>query len=163
MEIYLVRHGEAFTKEEDSERHLNRDGVNQCRLTGKALKRLDTPIDLIISSPKLRARQTAEIIAEEVGYSKKEIKTTETLEPTAPPGETISYLNKFPGIQSVMLTGHLPLLGYLASELMSNVSDFSFNFKSGAVCKINIGQPGSRKGELCWFLEPQHLRLIAQA
>ncbi|MBT3878724.1 MAG: phosphohistidine phosphatase SixA [Candidatus Scalindua sp.] len=162
MEIYLVRHGEAFTKEEDTERHLNKGGVNQCLLMGKALKRLDITFDLIVSSPKVRARQTAEIIAEEVGYSKKEIKITETLEPTAPPGKTLSYLNKFSGIKSVMLAGHLPLLGYLASELLSNTSHISFYFETGAVCKINIGHPDSHAGDFCWFLAPEHLRLMAQ-
>ncbi len=163
MEIYLVRHGAAFTKEEDTERHLNKDGVGQCLLTGRALKRLDITFDLIVSSPKVRARQTAEIIAEEVGYSKKEIKITETLEPTAPPGKALSYLNEFSGIKSVMLTGHLPLLGHLASELLSNTSLISFNFETSAVCKINIGQPNSHTGDFCWFLAPQHLRLMTQA
>ncbi len=163
MEIYLVRHGEAFTKEEDTERHLNKYGLNQCLLMGKALKRLDITFDLIVSSLKVRARQTAEIIAEEVGYSKKEIKITETLEPTAPPGKMLSYLNKFSGIKSVMLAGHLPLLGYLASELLSSTSHISFNFKTGAVCKISIGQPNSHTGGFCWFLAPQHLRLMTQA
>ncbi|MBC8550829.1 MAG: histidine phosphatase family protein, partial [Candidatus Brocadiales bacterium] len=62
MEIYLVRHGAAFSKEEDPERHLNNDGVDQCHLTGRALKRLEIQLDLIVSSPKARARQTAEII-----------------------------------------------------------------------------------------------------
>ncbi len=163
MEIYLVRHGAAYTKEEDPERHLNNDGVNQCHLTGRALKRLDITFDLIVSSPKVRARQTAEIIAEEVDYSKQEIKTTETLEPTALPRDTLSYLNDFAGIKRVMLAGHLPLLGHLASELLSNTSQISLNFEPGAVCKINIEQPDSHTGDFHWFLAPEHLRLMAQA
>jgi len=163
MEIYLVRHGAAYTKEEDTERHLNNDGVNQCHLTGRALKRLDVTFDLIASSPKVRARQTAEIIAKEVGYSKKEIKTTATLEPTALPKDTISYLHDFADIKRIMLAGHLPLLGHLASELLSNTSHISLNFEPGAVCQINIGQPHSHTGDFRLFLAPEHLRILAQA
>jgi phosphohistidine phosphatase len=59
MEIYLVRHGATHTKEVDLERHLNKDGLGQCQLSGRALRRLGTRFDLVISSPKVRARQTA--------------------------------------------------------------------------------------------------------
>lgn len=161
MEIYLVRHGAAYEKEEDSERHLNNDGVDQCHLTGRALKRLGIQFDLIISSPKARARQTAEIIAEEVGYSREEIKMTETLVPTAFPKDTISYLNEFVGIKRLMLAGHLPLLGHLASELLINTSQISFYFEPGSVCHINTEQPHTFAGDFCWFLTPEHLRIIA--
>ncbi len=163
MEIYLVRHGAAYTKEEDPERQLNNDGVNQCHLTGRALKRLDITFDLIVSSPKVRARQTSEIIADEIGYSQKEIKATDTLEPTALPKDTVLYLNNFTGIKRLMLAGHLPLLGHLASELLSNTSHISLNFEPGAVCHINILQPNSHTGDFRWFLAPEHLRIIAEA
>ena len=161
MEIYLVRHGAALSKEDDPERHLNNDGVDQCHLTGRALKRLEIQLDLIVSSPKARARQTAEIIAEEVGYSRAEIKITEALEPTALPKDTISYLNDFADVKRIMLVGHLPLLGHLASELLINTSQISFYFEPGAVCQINTEQPHAFAGDLCWFLTPEHLRIIA--
>ncbi len=163
MEIYLVRHGAAYEKREDPERHLNNDGVNQCHLTGTALRKLDIQFDLIVSSPKARARQTAEIIAEEVGYSRDGIKITEALVPTALPKETISYLNDFADAKRVMLAGHLPLLGYLASELLINTSEISFYFDPGAVCHIDTEQPHTFAGHFRWFLTPEHLRLIAQA
>ena len=161
MEIYLVRHGAALSKEDDPERHLNSDGVNQCHLTGRALKRLDIGFDLIVSSPKARARQTAEIIAEEVGYLREEIKLTETLVPTSFPNDTMSYLNDFADVKRILLVGHLPLLGHLASELLINTSQISFYFEPGAVCHINTEQPQTFAGDLCWFLTPEHLRLIA--
>ncbi len=162
MEIYLVRHGAAYEKEEDPERHLNNNGVNQCHLTGKALKKLDIQFDLIVSSPKARARQTAEIIAEEVGYLKDEIKITEALVPTAFPKDTIKYLNNFDDAKRIMLAGHLPLLGHLASELMINTSQISFHFEPGAVCHIYTEHPHTFAGYFRWFLAPQHLRIIAQ-
>ena len=116
--------------------------------------------NLVISSPKVRARQTAEIIADEVGYPKDEIKVTETPEPMASPKDTTSYLNNF--TEMMMLAGHLPLLGNLASELLSESTQISLYFEAGAVCKIDVDQPISYTGIFRWFLTPEQLRLIAQ-
>jgi phosphohistidine phosphatase len=161
MKIYLVRHGAAYANEEDPERHLNNDGLNQCHLTGRALKRLDIRFDLIVSSPKVRARQTAEIIAEEVGYSGKEIKITETLQPTTDPKDTISFLNNLTDMKRVLLAGHLPLLENLASELLNKSSEISLHFETGTVCLIEIEQPISYAGDFHWFLAPEHIKLLA--
>ncbi len=161
MEIYLVRHGSAYMEEEDPERHLNNDGINQCHLTGKVLKRLDIIFDLIVSSPKVRARQTAEIIAEELHYSNKEIMISESLKPSTDPKDTISFLNNLTGTKRVLLAGHLPLLENLASELLSKPSGFSFHFETGTVCLIEVDLPISRAGEFHWFLAPEHLKLLA--
>lgn len=136
MKIYLVRHGSAHTKEDDPERRLNNDGIKQCHLSGRALRRIDTGFDLVISSPKIRARQTAEIIADEVGYLKSEIEVTEMLEPMASPKDTISYLSNFTEKNNIILTGHLPLLENLASELLSKNTHISFCFEAGAICQI---------------------------
>ncbi len=164
MDIYLVRHGDAHTKEDDSERHLNKDGLDQCHLSGRALRRLDIKFDLVISSPKVRARQTAEIIADEVGYPKDEIKVSGTLEPMASPKDTISYLNNFTEKKdNIMLAGHLPLLGNLASALLSENIQISLYFEAGAVCQIDVDQPISHTGIFRWFLTPKQLRLIAQS
>ena len=135
MEIYLVRHVAAHTKEDDQERHLNKDGIEQCHLSGRALRQLDTMFDLVISSPKVRARQTAEIIADEVGYPKDEIKVTETLEPLASPKDTTSYLNNFTEKKNIMLAGHLPLLGNLASELQGPHNTRYIEYEEEAMVK----------------------------
>jgi phosphohistidine phosphatase len=161
MEIYLVRHGDAYTKEEDPDRHLNSDGTNQCHLTGRALNRLDIMVDLIVSSPKVRARQTAEIISEEVGYPKNEIKITETLQPTSNPKDTISFLNDLTDIKRVLLVGHLPLLENLTSEILNKSSGISIHFETGAVCLVEVELPISYTGVFRWFLAPEHLKLLA--
>ncbi len=162
MEIYLVRHGSAYMEEEDSDRHLNSDGINQCHLTGKVFERLGVIFDLIVSSPKVRARQTAEIIAEEVDYSSKEIIISESLKPSTDPKETISFLNNLTEKRKVLLAGHLPLLGNLASELLSKPSGVSFHFETGTVCLIEVELPISRAGKFHWFLAPELLKLLAK-
>lgn len=62
-----------------------------------------------------------------------------------------------------MLAGHLPILGYLASELLDNTSEISFYFEPGAVCYINTELPQAFAGVFRWFLTPEHLRIIAEA
>jgi len=161
MNIYLVRHGAAYTKEEDSERHLNSNGLIQCHLTGKALQRLDINVDLIVSSPKVRARQTAEIIAEEVNYLNREIKITETLQPTTNPKDTISFLNDLIDIKRVLLVGHLPLLEDLVSEILNKSSGISLQFETSTVCLIEAKHPIFHTGDFRWFLAPEHLKLLA--
>ena len=163
MEIYLVRHGAPYTREEDPERHLNNDGIKQCHLTGKALKCLGISLDLVVSSPKPRARQTAEIIAEEVGYSKDQIEITETLEPNVPAKDTIAFLKKYTDKNRILLAGHLPSVENIASELMSDTAHLLLHFAMNAVCRINVEHFSSHNGELCWFLLPEHLTLIAQS
>jgi phosphohistidine phosphatase SixA len=63
MEIYLMQHGEAYAKDRDPERSLTPNGEDQIHSSGKALRKLGVDVDLIVSSPKKRARQTAEIVA----------------------------------------------------------------------------------------------------
>ncbi|MFQ5962803.1 MAG: phosphohistidine phosphatase SixA [Candidatus Scalinduaceae bacterium] len=163
MEIYLVQHGAAYTKDEDSERHLNDDGLKQCHVTGKALKRLRLDFDLIFCSPKARAHQTAVIIAEEVGYPKDQIKVTPTLEPTVPAEDAVSYLKDFTDKNNMLLAGHLPSLGEIASELLSETARVSVHFEMGGVCRIDVEQLPTHKGDFRWFLLPEHLNLIAQS
>ncbi|MGR3304152.1 MAG: hypothetical protein ACUZ8I_16865, partial [Candidatus Scalindua sp.] len=87
---------------------------------------------------------------------------TETLEPTASPKDTTSYLNNFTEKNNIMLAGHLPLLGKLVSELLSENTQISLYFEAGAVCRIDVDQPFSHTGVFRWFLTPEQLRLIAQ-
>ena len=80
----------------------------------------------------------------------------------ASPKDTLSYLNNFTEKNKIMLAGHLPLLGNLASELLSKNSQISLHFETGAVCQIDVDQPISHNGNFRWFLTPKQLRLIAQ-
>ena len=86
-----MQHGESYSKDKDPERSLTPQGEEQIHLSAKALKRMDVRFDLIISSPKKRARQTAELIATELGYPQDGIEVTETLEPTVPAKDTLPY------------------------------------------------------------------------
>ena len=163
MEIYLVRHGAALHKKDDPERHLSNEGIQQCRFAGKALNRFDVSLDVIISSPITRAIQTAEIISEETGYSKDNIKLTKDLEPNTPVKDAFTYLAKFGSSNRILITGHLPSIEIIASELLSGTEDMSSHFKTSGICRIDAEFLLSGTGELQWFLMPEHLRLIAES
>ncbi len=162
MEIYFMQHGEAHREEQDPERSLTREGEDQIRASGKALKKLGVDVDLIASSSKKRARQTAEIVAEELGYSKEGIAVTEVLEPLAPAEDAIAYLRRFGDKGKMLLAGHLPSLGEIASNLMSEGTDISIHFEMGGVCRIDVEALPTHKGDLRWIMTPGQLRMLAE-
>lgn len=114
-----------------------------------------------MSSPKKRARQTAEIVAGELGYSKEEITVTEVLAPLVPAEEAIAFLGPFGNRGKIFLAGHLPSLGKIASNLMSEGTDVSIHFEMGGVCRIDVEALPTHKGDLRWILTPTQLRLLA--
>jgi phosphohistidine phosphatase len=162
MEIYLMQHGEAHSEDQDPERSLTPEGEGQVHFSGKALKKLGVSVDLIVSSPKKRARQTAEIVATELGYPKEGIEVTETLEPLAPSGDAIAYVGRFEDRGRVLLAGHLPSLGKIVSELVSGGGVVSVHFEMGGVCRIDVEALPTQSGDLRWVLTPAHLRLLAE-
>jgi phosphohistidine phosphatase len=162
MEIYLMQHGEAYSEDQDPERSLSPNGEEQIRSTGKALKKLGVDVDLMVSSPKKRARQTAEIVAGQLGYSKEGIEVTETLEPLAPSEDLIAYLRRFGDRRKVLLAGHLPSLGKIAANLVSEKGDVSVRFEMGGVCRIDAEALPTHAGDLRWVMPPAHLRLLAE-
>ena len=163
MEIYLMQHGESYAKDEDPERSLTPQGEEQIRFSAKALKKMDVKFDLIISSPKKRARQTEEIIAAELEYPQDAIEVTETLEPTAPAHDTLSYLATHSYKNRVFLAGHLPSLGEIASALVSDRAHVSFHFEMGGVVRIDVEELQAHNGNMRWLLTPAQLAMLSHA
>jgi phosphohistidine phosphatase len=162
MEIYLMQHGQAFSGEADPERSLTPQGENQIGMSARALGRMSVGFDLILSSPKKRALQTAEIVARQLKVPEEEIKVTDTLQPNSPALEAINYIKAYEDKARVLLTGHLPSLGEIASHLLSQESRVAIDFNMGGVCRIDVHplQPGS--GELKWVLAPEQLKLMVE-
>ena len=68
MKVYLMQHALAYSSEEDQERPLSPAGIDQAKAAAKGIKRLGLTFDLIVTSPKRRAHQTAALIAEGVRF-----------------------------------------------------------------------------------------------
>ena len=168
MYLYLLRHGIAVESgtpgyENDSERPLVPKGERRLRSVAAAMEKLELSFDLILSSPFLRARQTAEIVAGELPL-KKRIEFFEGLVPGGNPKALIHALHELkPAPENVLLVGHEPYLSRLISLLVSGGADAAaVEMKKGGLCKLEAGE--LRLGQcarLAWLLTPSQMELMA--
>ena len=161
MEIYLMRHGTPYSVDEDPQKSLNNTGVKECAIAGKTLIRLGVDADLVVSSSKKRALQTAEIISEAIGYAKDKIVISPVLAPQGFPKDVISFLEDFQDKRKVLIVGHLPLLENLVYELINNEQGISVCFTPASLCLIEIEKIVINSGTLRWFLTQKQLKFIA--
>ncbi|MEK6299237.1 MAG: phosphohistidine phosphatase SixA [Acidobacteriota bacterium] len=168
MELYLIRHGVAqqlglkndFT---DEKRTLTTEGRDRMREAARGLRKLGVQLDLLLTSPLVRAVETAELVAEAVGLSKKEIIQTGGLAPGGSADELFAEIKSHTGVESAALVGHEPYLGELAARMVQGSGRFAMNLRKGSVCSINVVEtvPAFR-GELVWLMTPKQLRLLAK-
>jgi len=162
LELYLIRHGVAAERGEDypddSKRPLTSAGMVKLRREAKALNALEVSFDLIITSPLVRTRQTAEIVAETL-QGKPSVVTSDSLAPAGTPAGVVQELAKHARKARIALVGHEPNLGELAGRLIGAKSPIEF--KKGAICRIDFDVlPPKGLGQLRWFIPPRVLRKI---
>jgi phosphohistidine phosphatase len=162
LELYLIRHGVAAERGEDwpddSKRPLTSEGIARLRKEARGLVELGVTIEQIVSSPLVRTRQTADVIAETL-KSKPPVITSDALAPAGTPVAVIQELTKHVRKGSVALVGHEPNLGELAAHLIG--ARHPFEFKKGAVCRIDFDVlPPKGVGQLRWFVAPKMLRRL---
>jgi phosphohistidine phosphatase len=161
MEIYLMQHGPALPKDQDPEEGLAPDGENRILASGKALKKLGVSFDAIFSSPKKRSKQTAAIVAQEVGFPVEKIVETKKVKAMAPPEETVQALSELSGVNRVLIAGHLPSLAEVASLLLTEGSKVAVHFEMGGCCRIDVETLPTHQGHLRWYMLPEQLKAIA--
>ncbi len=160
MELYLIRHGIAAGRgpafPDDGVRPLTSEGVARLRVEVRAFVTLGVRLDRILTSPLVRARQTADIFASAYPVP---VPLTETaaLAIGGVPDEVRMELARWPDTAAVALVGHEPGIGELACALIGARAPIAF--KKGAVCRIDL-ERGQRMGRLRWFLTPKMLRII---
>ncbi len=128
MKVYLVQHGEAMSKEEDPARPLTPRGRKDVESTAKFLNKMDVKVAAIFHSTKLRARQTAEILA---SYLEVEAKEAKELEPLAEPRIWVERIEKME--EDIIIVGHLPHLSRVASLLLCGEEKEILSFHQGGV------------------------------
>jgi phosphohistidine phosphatase len=163
MEIYILRHGIAVERgtkgyKNDGDRPLTKDGEDKTKQIAKALRALDLKFDLVLSSPYVRARQTAEIVAEVLD---QEVTLTDFLIPDASAVDLIGEINAEKP-QRVLLVGHEPDLSRLVSVLITGGPGAGIELKKGGICKLTsekltFGQCAT----LNWLMIPKHMRNMA--
>src|SRR5215211_134597 len=160
MNLYIIRHAIAVEEgtagyESDSERPLTDKGRKKMRQIAKALRRLDVEFDLILSSPYVRARETAEILAD-VFKMKSKLVFSDHLIPEGIPELLISEINENHRVDSLAIVGHEPHLSTLIGLLVADTAKIEMTLKKGGVCYLSADDlhHQDHRATLEWLLPP---------
>ena len=152
MLIYLIQHADALSDEENPARPLSEAGMRDISKVTAYLSRLDVRVNQILYSKKLRARQTAEVIAKNLTpNSYKELTESDGLLPLDGPSVWDDRLKYLP--DDLMLVGHMPHLGKLAGLLLCG--DAGRNIISfQTACVVCLERDEKALWSLHWMMTP---------
>ena len=160
MEIYFLRHGEAQERKEmmrDENRPLTSFGAVTISNVGRSLSETINGLDLILTSPLLRARQTADIIGNIFGR-KERLFSSESLLVGAPPSLLLTEIKKYKALKRIIVIGHQPHLGMCVSFLTEKDEERA-SIKKGGCALVKIEKLKKGEGELIWIKEPSDFKL----
>lgn len=157
--MYLVRHEEAEPGYDipDSHRALTGHGRSRMRSTGKAVLE-HAKIDLIYTSPLVRAVQTAEILANELGFDQPLLAREVLANPPTINSIIDLVASTAANIRGVALVGHEPTLSELAAELL-DLAEYPRPFKKGSVLAVEFDRT-KRRGTFKWLILGKGTTLI---
>lgn len=163
MELYILRHAIAVARgsvgfQDDSQRPLTDEGAKKMARVAQGMLALGFSLDAIYSSPFVRARQTAEIVADAFKAHEK-LEFTPHLQVDGNPESLLKLVDKVHGPEaSLMLVGHEPYLGSLISILIAGTDELSITLKKGGLCKLTASKLRyGRCASLEWLLTPRVL------
>ncbi len=165
MKLYLLRHGIAVDRlsgeiTSDWQRPLTNEGQEETKQVAAGLKKLGVKADLIVTSPLIRAKQTAQIVLDTLAKD-NEIQITEALAPGGTASDLYKFLSPFNQKENIFLVGHEPDMGRLAGILLWTGPELYIPFKKAGICRIDIVDiPPTSPGVLKWFLTPKILCAI---
>ncbi len=167
MDLLIVRHATAVDHGDpgyarDEDRPLTPDGIHKFRAAVRGLRKLGVKLDRVVTSPLVRARQTAEILRDALA-PQIDLDVSRHL---APDGDYDALLREVAalGADRVAVVGHEPHLSGLASHLLVGPrARASVLLKKGAAALIVFeGEPGAGAGTLEWLLQPGALREVGR-
>lgn len=166
MELFVLRHAIATVRGEeglshDSDRPLTEKGIAKLRRVTRGMRTLGLSFDLILTSPYLRALQTAEGVAEAMGAGKT-LERTPHLAPDGDPRALIDLVRSRTGTNArILVVGHEPYLSQLISVLASGEEHTGIAMKKAGLCKLAIRTLRyGRCASIEWLLPPAHLARI---
>lgn len=168
MNIYILRHGIAVDPgtpgiSGDPARPLTPEGEEKLKRIAAAMQAMKLSFDVILTSPYLRAKHTAELVANILG-DKKKLSVTDHLTPEGDPKKLVELLNELkPLPENVLLVGHEPYLSRLISLLTSGNTGLAVDMKKGGLCKLDA-EPlkYGRCAVFNWLLTPKLMALMAK-
>ncbi len=166
MEVILIRHAKAENRDpsawpDDDLRPLTAEGRAAQRAAARAMKKIGIKFGFLVTSPLLRATETADIVAGVYRWPEPP-QVAQELGHGYAVDAVVKLLAKFPPDASVTLVGHEPDFSNLAAALISRSGDVSITLKKSGVLGIEFeGQAAAGKGTLLFHLKPSHLRKAA--
>ena len=160
--IYLIRHGIAEERgdewPDDNLRPLTKEGKQRFSATARGFMSIESAPERIVTSPLVRARQTAQLLA---GAAKPplSVDVMDELAPEHSPSVVLTHVRKL-GANSIALVGHEPDMGYLAAHLLGTKRPVPF--KKGGICRIDVTWDRTPHGTLVWFFPPKVLVRLAE-
>jgi phosphohistidine phosphatase len=165
MNLFFLRHAIAADPgalaASDAERPLTPEGRKKMKNIARGMKALELSFNLILSSPYVRARETAEIVAKELGLER----VLEFSPQLAVGGDSAALIagiaERGKELSDVLLVGHEPQLSRLISHLLSGNSGLPITMKKGGLCKLDVPRLRYARGaSLEWLLTPSQLAHI---
>lgn len=154
MKLYLVQHGEACSKEEDPGRPLTVQGRSDVERMAQALKQAGVQVERVIHSEKLRAIQTAELLADAIAPD-VERESSGMINPNDNPRAFDWQSESWD--RDTLVVGHLPFMARLASHLLIEDEDRPITaFLPGSLVCLERGEKGH--WQLDWMLRPELFR-----
>lgn len=166
MDLYIIRHAIAVDEvtsdyASDSERPLTDKGRKKMRQIARALRHLGVDLDLILSSPYIRACETAEILSD-VFKMKSKIIFSDHLIPDGNPELVIGEINEKHTVDSLAIVGHEPHLSALIGMLTADTTKLEITLKKGGVCHLSADNlQHDHSATLEWLLTPGILMKIS--
>lgn len=165
MELLILRHAIAFPKDpgrwpDDAQRPLTAEGVRRARRAAAGFKRLATRPALVLTSPWVRARDTATVFTQAARWPKAV--ECAALAPDGRPEEVLAALRRQEGGgDCVAVVGHQPHLGELLALCLPATRAAGFELKKSAIARVRFdGAPRAGQGVLEWLLSPRVLRRL---
>jgi phosphohistidine phosphatase len=160
MELYLLRHGIAADVgpegSGDAGRPLTEEGIAKIKEVSRGLRSLGVRLDTLLSSPLVRARQTAEIVGRALGL---DVELADALAPGCDIARLRELIGEHRGAERVMIVGHEPDFSGLAGDLTGGSR---VEFKKGGLARVDLDAVDEGAGMLAWLLPPRALRKIGR-
>jgi len=163
MKVYFLRHGVAVERSEwngdDTARPLTEDGVRKTAEIAAAIARLGVDVESIITSPLVRAKATADIVARALGLKSHAVEDRR-LAPGFDAASLRAILRDHRGAGAVMLVGHEPDFSETLSEL---IGGGSLEIKKTGLALVDLPDTRPGRGRLRWLIPPKMLALLGRA
>jgi phosphohistidine phosphatase len=161
MRVLVIRHAIAEDSERgqtDAERELTKAGRRKMRDASAGLRRVVGKLDVLGSSPLVRAAQTAEIVSQ--AYDGLAISVVEALKPGKPLKTLLQWIQSQPPASTIAIVGHEPQLGLLVSWLLAGEGRRSFvRMRKGGACLLSfVRSVKAGNATLEWMLKPSQMR-----